>query len=111
MTCLEEVIEDYRHVVEEKILDAEVAKKKIDQLVELEKIKNKRLDGEKLTEDDVEQAMRVLCWNSFAGCCSPAKDCPWNAAVSDALGVDYKELYEAKVKIMEEELKKMLGDC
>jgi len=99
MTSLEEVIEEYRQVVEEKIVEAEAAKKKLDLLIEIQKIKGKRLRGENLTEDDVYQAMKLLCWSSFAGCCSPAKGCPWNAAVSDALGVVYEELYEEKRKV------------
>jgi len=109
MRSLEEAIEEYRQIVEENIVSAEAAKKKLDLLIELQKIKNKRLKGEELTDDEIHSTMNLLCWNSYAGCCAPAKDCPWNAAVSDALGVDYKGLYEAKVKIIEEELKKMLG--
>ena len=94
MSSLEEVIEEYRQVVEDQILEVQAAKKKLDLLVELQKIKNKRLNGEDLTE--VQRALNLLCYNDFAGCCSPAKECPWNNAVSDALGVDYKELYEEK---------------
>jgi len=108
MTSLEQVIEEYRQVVEGKIVEAEAAKKKLDLLVELRKIKGRRLKGENLTEDDVFQAMKLLCWGSFAGCCSPAKGCPWNNAVSDALGIDYKELYESKKKLMDEELEKLM---
>jgi len=109
MRFLEEVIEEYKQIVEENIVSAEAAKRKLDQLIELQKIRNRRLRGERLTDDEVHHAMNLLCWNSYAGCCAPAKDCPWNAAVSDALGVDYKGLYEVKVKIIEEELKKMFG--
>jgi len=104
MTSLEEVIEEYRQVVEEQIVEAEAAKKKLDLLIELEKMKGRRLKGENLTEDDVYQAMKLLCWGSYAGCCSPAKGCPWNVAVSDALGVDYEELYEEKKKVAEKYL-------
>ena len=96
MASLEEVIEEYRQVVEDQIVSAEAAKKKLDQLIELQKMKNKRLNGEKLTNGEIDQGMRILCWNDFAGCCSPSKDCPWNNAVSDALGTDYKALYEEK---------------
>ena len=98
---LEEVIEKYRQVVEDKIVDAEATKKKFDLLVELQKIKNKRLNGENLTDDDVARAMNLLCWNDFAGCCSPARNCSWNNAVSDALGINYEELYEEKKKTVE----------
>lgn len=101
---LEEVIEEYRQVVEEQIVSAEAAKKKLDHLIELQKIKNKRLKGEQLTDDEIQRAMNLLCWNNFAGCCAPAKECPWNRAVSDALGVDYKELYEAKKKTVRRKL-------
>jgi len=109
MSSLEKVIEEFRQVVEDEIVSAEAAKRKFDLLIELQKMKNKRLRGERLTDEEIHRAMNLLCWNSYAGCCAPAKDCPWNAAVSDALGVDYKGLYEAKVKIIEGELKKMLG--
>ena len=98
MTSLEEVIEEYRQIVEDKILSAEAAKKKFDQLVELQKIKNKRLNGENLTDDEIQRAMNLLCWGDFAGCCSYVKNCSWNNAVSDALGIDYEELYEEKKK-------------
>ena len=104
MSFLEKVIDEYRQVVEDKIISAEASKKKFDQLVELQKLKAKRLKGEKLTNDEIHEAMKLLCWNNFAGCCSPAKECPWNRAVSDALGVDYKELYEAKKKVIREYL-------
>ena len=107
MSSLEEVIEEYRQVVEEKIVDAEGAKKKFDQLIELEKIKNKRLKGEQLSDDEIHRALNLLCWNDFAGCCDPDKGCPWNNAVSDALGIDYKELYESKRELMKEALQKM----
>ena len=103
---LEEVIEEYRQVVEDNIVSAEAAKKKLDLLVELQKIKNKRLKGDGLTPEEVARATNLLCWNSFAGCCSPSKSCPWNNAVSDALGIDYEELYEAKRKAVEKHLRK-----
>ena len=96
MKTLEEVIEEYRQVVEDKIVSAQAAKKKLDQVIEVQKIKNKRLNGERLSDDDVQRVLNLLCYNDFAGCCSPSKDCPWNNAVSDALGIDYKELYEGK---------------
>jgi len=98
MTFLEGVIEEYRQVVEEKIVEAEAAKKKLDLLIELQKIKVKRLSGEELTDDDIQVAMNLLCWGSFAGCCAPAKNCPWNNAVSDALGINYQAIYEEKDK-------------
>lgn len=95
---LEKTIEEYRRVVEDRIISAEAAKKKFDHLIELQKIKNKRLKGEQLTDDEIHRAMNLLCWNSYAGCCSPTKGCPWNSAVSDALGINYEELYEEKRK-------------
>ena len=95
---VEEAIEEYRQVVEDQIVSAEAAKKKLDQLIELQKIKNKRLKGEQLSDDETQRALNLLCWNDFAGCCGPDKGCPWNNAVSDALGIDYKELYEEKKK-------------
>ena len=49
----------------------------------------------------------MLCYNNLAGCCSPSKNCPWNAVVCDALGIDYEKLYESKMNLMEEELKKL----
>ena len=95
---VEKAIEEYRQVVEEAITSAEVAKKKLDQLIDLQRIKVKRLKGERLTDDEIQRAMNLLCWNSYAGCCAPQKACPWNIAVSDALGIDYKKLYEEKKK-------------
>ena len=98
MTSLEDLIEEYRQVVEEKIVDAEATKKKLDQLIELQKVKNKRLKGEKLADEEIQSALNLLCWGNYAGCCSPSKNCPWNNVVSDVLGVNYEELYEEKKK-------------
>ena len=95
---VEKAIEEHRQIVEEKILDAQATKKKLDQLIELQRIKVKRLKGERLTDNEIHRALNLLCWNSYAGCCAPAKNCPWNVAVSDALGVDYRDLYEEKMK-------------
>jgi hypothetical protein len=101
---VEEAIEEYRQIVEDKIVSTQAAKKKLDQLIELQRIKVRRLKGERLTDQEIQRALNLLCWNSYAGCCSPAKNCPWNVAVSDALGVDYKELYGEKEKAVKKYL-------
>ena len=106
---LEEAIEEYRQVVEDKILDAEAAKKKFDHLVELQKIKVKRLNGERLTEEDVQKSLNLLCYNDFAGCCAPWKDCPWHRSVCDALGVDPKELYDIKKNAIGKMIRRLLA--
>ena len=95
---VEKAIEEYREFVENQIVEVQAAKKKLDQLIELQRIKVKRLKGERLTDDEIQRALNLLCWNSYAGCCAPAKGCVWNVAVSDALGVDYRDLYEEKIK-------------
>ena len=102
MTSLSEIIEEYREVVEGRLVEAEAAKRKLDQLIELHKIKNKRVEGDKLTADDVQRAMNLLCWGSLAGCCAPPKDCPFHLAVCDALGLDPKEVWEAKKRAVDE---------
>ena len=66
---VEEAIEEYRRVVEEGIRSAKAAKKKLDQLIELQRIKVKRLKGE-LTDDEIQRALNLLCWKSYAGCCT-----------------------------------------
>lgn len=99
---LEEAIHQYSNIVENKIKSAEQAKKKLDKLLELQKLKEKRLDGEQLTEQEIREAMKLLCWNNYAGCCAPYKECPWNNAVSDALGIDYEQLYKVKKWAVEE---------
>ena len=76
---VEKAIEEYRQIVEEKILDAQATKKKLDQLIELQRIKVKRLKGERLTDNEINRALNLLCWNSYAGCCAPAKNCPCRA--------------------------------
>jgi len=100
MVTLEEVIEEYRRVVERKITEAEASKRKLDQLVELQKVKNKRLKGEKLTNDEVYQAQRITCYENIAYCCKYTKQCPWFLACCDTLGLDPKEVSEYKEKIM-----------
>ena len=102
MTSLEDAIKEQREIVEEKIVEAEESKRRLDHLIELKKIKNKRVRGEKLTEDDVQRAMNLLCWGSFAGCCAPPKDCPIHLAVCDALGLDPNEVWEAKKRAVDE---------
>ncbi len=93
--------------MEKEIVSTQATKKKLDQLIELQTIKNKRLKGEKLTEEEIARALNLLCWNSFAGCCAPWRDCVWNSAVCDALGIDYKEVYETKREAVEKHLKKL----
>ena len=101
MTSLEEAIEEYRGVVENSIFEAEEAKRKLDLLIELKRIKNRRVKGEQLTTDDVHRAMTVLCWGNLAGCCSPAKECSFHLAVCDALGLDPEEIWSAKKDTIE----------
>ena len=108
MTIMEEVIEEYRQVVEEEITSAEIAKQKLDQLIELVKIKNKRLGGKKLTNDEVHKAMEITCFNNIAHCCKYTKQCPWFLSVCDTLGLNPKEVSEYKEKIMDEYLKRTL---
>lgn len=96
MTSLDDAIEQYKQLIEKKLVSVEVEKAKLDLLIELQKIKNKQVNGEKLSEDDIQTALNLLCWKGFAGCCSPEKYCPWNNVVSEVLGVDYQELYEVK---------------
>lgn len=107
MTSLDDAIEEWKRIVDGKITEAKTAAKKFDKLIELQKIKNKRLKGEKLSEEDIRKAQGLLCWGNFAGCCSWVKDCPWHKSVCDALGIDPKELYDAKKKAVEKHLKKL----
>ena len=102
MTSLREIIREYRDIVEGKFVEVEAAKRKLDLLIDLQKIKNKRVRCEKLTGDDIQRAMNFLCWGSFAGCCAPAKGCPFHLAVCDALGLDPKEVWEAKRRAVDE---------
>lgn len=101
---VEEAIKKYRNIVENKIVSAQAAKKKLDQLIELQKLKQKRLNGQNLSNNEVHQAMQLLCWNNFAGCCAPEKNCPWNKAVADALRIDYEKLYDEKKKLVTKHL-------
>lgn len=109
MTALDEAIEKYATIVENQILNAEQSKKKLDKLMELQKMKKKRLDGHGLTDDEISKAMELLCWNNFAGCCAPWKECLWHRSVCDVLGVTPEKLYEVKKKAVEEYLKANLG--
>ena len=95
---IEDLIENYKKIINRKIRDVKRDEKKLLELMGLIEIREKRKKG-KLTKEDVQRALNLLCWGSFAGCCSPVKECPWNMAVSEALGIDYKKLYEEKRKI------------
>ena len=96
MTTLEDMIVKYHQLIEEKIVSVEGEKKKLHLLIDLQQIKNKRLNGGQLSGEDIQKTLNILCWSSYAGCCGPEKGCPWRGAVSDVLGIDYQELYEVK---------------
>lgn len=98
MTDLDDAVFQVKAMIENKLDSVEVAKEKLDKLIFLKKLKEKRLSGEKLNDEEIRQAMTLLCWNHFSGCCSPKKDCPWHKAVCDTLGVTPKQVYEVKMK-------------
>ena len=98
MRFLENFIEEYRRTVEDEIVSAEAAARKLNLLISLKQIKNKRLKGEKLTEKDIQRAMNLLCWSNLAGCCAPAKDCPFHKAVCDTLGLNPEDVWKEKKK-------------
>jgi len=50
----------------------------------------------RLTPEQVKEAQSVTCWGDLAGCCAPAKGCPYMLAACDALGLDPDEVFEAK---------------
>jgi len=60
---------------------------KLRQLERLREIRAKRLRGDGLSWEDVEEAMKVTCYGSLAYCCGLEKRCPYSFAVMDALGL------------------------
>jgi hypothetical protein len=100
MSYIDQAIFQVRAMVENAIGQAEVHKEKLDLLIRLKQLKEKRLAGQTLTPDEVGEVMKLLCWKDLAGCCSPVKECPWHLAVCEVLGIDPAKLYEAKRKIV-----------
>jgi len=90
--------------IENKLDAVEIAKEKLDKLIRLKALKQKRLNGEDLTDSEVQEAMNILCWKNLAGCCAPEKECPWQMAVCESLGIHSSELYEIKKKAVEDYL-------
>jgi len=109
MSYIDQAIFQVRAMVENAIGQAEVHKEKLDLLIKLKQLKEKRLAGQTLTPDEVGEIMKLLCWKDLAGCCSPARECPWQFAVCEALGIDPTVLYDAKRKIVEDCLVKVRG--
>jgi hypothetical protein len=99
---IDQAIFQVKATVENSIGQAEVHKEKLDLLIRLKQLKEKRLAGQKLTADEVKEVLKILCWKDLAGCCAPEKECPWHLAVCEVLGIDPAKLYEAKRKIVED---------
>lgn len=85
-----------------------VEEENLEKILHLRKLKEKRLAEKKLTDKEVNEAMRVLCWENFAGCCAPKKGCPLHLAVCDALGLNPKKLYEVKKRAVAQYVKESL---
>ncbi len=108
MTDLDEAIEKYATIIENKIRDVEQAKKKLDKLMELQKLKMKRLNGEKLSDDEIHKVMGVTCFGNIAHCCKYTRECPWFFSVCDVLGLDPEEVSQFKEKAIRKFLEEKL---
>jgi len=106
---LEKLIEEYGKIVEAKEAEVQDSKERLQLLKVLQAIKEKRLRGEKLTEDDIRKAMEVTCFNSIAHCCKYTKGCPWFFSACDALGLNPKEVSLWKEETTWKWLKETLG--
>ena len=104
-TPLENAIAHVRNQIEKQLDAVDEAKKKLDLLIRMKEIKDKRLRGEKLTWEEVREVMDILCWESLAGCCSPVKECPWHLAACDVLGIDPAEFWETKDNVADDFLR------
>jgi len=106
---LEKLIEEYGKIVEAREAEAESSRERLRLLESLREIKEKRLRGEKLTEDDIRKAMEVTCFKSIAHCCKYTKGCPWFFSACDALGLDPKEVSLWKEEMVWRWLREVLG--
>ena len=56
------------------------------------------LKKEKLSKEDVEEALGMLCFRSLAYCCGLEKKCPYRDTVLAILGISEEEYKEVKKK-------------
>jgi len=66
-----------------------------ERLAALKRAKEVR-DKERLTPEDVEAAMKIVCWEDLAGCCAPKKNCMFFLAACEALRLDPEEVHRVK---------------
>lgn len=99
---LDRTIAQIRKTMDTQLNEVEENDKKLNLLIQMKAIKEKRLKGIKLTLEELEEVLSLLCWGSLAGCCDPVKECPWNMSVCEVLGIDPYKLYEVKKKSIDE---------
>lgn len=100
---LEKMIEGLKKVAEEKRKEAKSYEGVLQGFQWLKTLKDK----DNVSWEDVERAMKLTCYNHFAGCCGPSKKCPYQFSICEALGVDPEELYEVKRRAVDKWLKKV----
>jgi len=106
--CVEDAIEGLFEYLD-KIRKSEDEKikhyrEKLDRLLVLRKIKEKRLKTGKLSPVDIMTAQRATCYESLGFCCGPEKKCPYSFAVMDALGIDPEDFADFKRSVVYEYL-------
>lgn len=99
ISILEKLIKGHRRELEH-------TKDKLNKLIEVQKIKNKRLRGERLTEEDIRLVMSITCFGSIAHCCKYTKGCPYFLSVCEVLGLDPKEVSKYKERMIDRYLEK-----
>jgi hypothetical protein len=105
VSYVDQAIFQVKAMVENTIGQAEAHQEKLALLIRVKQLKEKRLSGQKLTAEEVNEVLKIVCWKNLAGCCAPEKECPWQMAACEAVGVDPVKLYEAKTEIV----KRFLG--
>jgi predicted metal-binding transcription factor (methanogenesis marker protein 9) len=62
---------------------------------------------EMLTEEDINKAMSVTCYENIGYCCGLAKRCLWRDSCRQALGIDDETYVEVKEQVVWEILNRL----
>jgi predicted metal-binding transcription factor (methanogenesis marker protein 9) len=62
---------------------------------------------EMLTEEDINKAMSVTCYENIGYCCGLAKPCLWRDSCRQALGIDDETYVEVKEQVVWEILNRL----
>ncbi len=104
---LSEIIDQREDKLEEQ---NEQQKQRIEELRRTSSILRKYIDHVPQTEAEINEVMSILCYDSFAYCCSAKKHCFFRNAALETVGVNIKEFIDIKEACGEEFIKTIQGE-